>query len=120
METNKVWYVNVYGVVQCYGGGEEGGWYYSQGTFLNVEFVSIKEKEAHAFACHHPKQLMIDKAENKGIYHEGHGAHDGVDDAGNPDDDYLMRGGAWGYEKVKVIVQDHPGVDFPRQRPRYE
>ena len=120
METNKVWYVNVYGVVQCYGGAEEGGWYYSQGTFLDVQFVSLKEKEAHAFASHYRKQLMADKAEKQGLYHEGHGPHDGVDGAGNPDDDYLMRGGAWGYEKVKVIVQDHPGVDFPRQRPRYE
>ena len=31
------WYVNVYEVYRAYGGPEEGGWYYDEGTLLDCQ-----------------------------------------------------------------------------------
>ena len=45
----------------------------------------------------------------------------GVTPDGNPDDDYIMVGGAWGHSELQVLVREEIGVEFfPAERPRYE
>ena len=108
------YYVNKYEIDRCYGGPEEGGWYYSSGEFLGRLAGPFSER----------KDAEVWKLENcpNGIpteYKMGHGPYVGVDPDGNGDDDYLLRGGAWGRGTIKAVIEQHTGKDFPETRPYY-
>ena len=114
---NTVYYANVYEVGREFGGAEEGGSYYDAWTYLNVVAVGLDEATVEQKATEYRMQLIADRTEEKGVYHMGHGPHDGADPDGNGDDAYLLRGGRWGRDKIEVRVQDHPGKDGNNYRP---
>ena len=115
-------FVNVYEVHRCYGGPEEGGWHYNAGEFLQCHWgysvlatlrvMSSAQARAKAVA-HYTKT-------HNSQYHMGHGPHDGCDPNGPPDDQYLLRGGAWGYGELSVYVESKPGKHFPTHTPHYQ
>ena len=108
-------YVNVYEVSKCYGGPEEGGWWYNAGE-LRESFGPITEVKAEYLAT-----SIREGDKPRWQYQMGFNSTDGCDPDGNGDDSYLMRGGPWGRAKIKVYVQDKPGVKrFPEERPYYE
>ena len=111
----KYWYVNVYSVGDAYGGPEEGGWWYSVGEFLESKGQFSTKPAAEEY-----KAQVEANVEQTGTYNMGNGPHDGVGPDGEPDDAYLTRGGTWGEEKIKVLVQSYPGRNFPQERPFYE
>ena len=41
-----MYYVNLYQTTKCYGGPEEGGWYYEEGVYHSCEGAYSNEKEA--------------------------------------------------------------------------
>jgi len=115
-------HLNVYEIDQCYGGPEEGGWYYSAGLFHKCigTFTDTDEGRKNAEAA--KKVFRIAEKENKRDHRDykmGHGAHDGVDPDGEADDRYMIPGGAWGYGEVRAVIQDHEGRNFPETRPYY-
>ena len=129
-------HVNIYEVNQCYGGPEEGGWYYTAGDFIRCigTFPDNKEGRQAAEALRKTYlalQQSLDLfmpggeedvcpfADNSPDYKMGYGPHDGVDADGEPDDRYLIPGGAWGYSEIKALIQAHKGMNYPETRPYY-
>ena len=111
-----MYYVNLYQTTKCYGGPEEGGWYYEEGVYHSCEGAYSNKDEAWAKARRvQPKLKPTSERE-----HMGYGPHDGAAPEGNGDDRYLLRGGAWGRGKFAIKVQEHPGENYPQQRPYYE
>ena len=110
-------YVNVYETYQCYGGPEEGGWWYMAGELVECLGPMPKvEAEAIAKAIRYGTDYKV-----KSRYLMGYNSTDGCDSEGNPDDDYIMVGGAWGQTEVISLVNDERGEEFfPAERPRYE
>jgi|TARA_Y100000310_G_C20363306_1_gene660004 hypothetical protein len=106
-------FVNMYEAIQCYGGPEEGGWFYEEGIFLRC-YGYYSNKVAEEI-----KKLILAKLEHKPTYRMGHGAHDGVDPEGFGDNHYLIPGGAWGNDKIVIRVEDYKGYDYPQRQPRY-
>ena len=107
-------FVNMYITTRCYGGPEEGGWFYEEGEFLKCYgYYSRKTAEE-------VKKLILAKLEHKPVYHTGCGDHDGVDPQGFGDDHYLIPGGAWGNDNIVIILEAHMADDYPTCTPRYE
>ena len=114
---NKNLYVNVYDTYQCYGGPEEGGWWFRAGELVKC-LGPMPRAEAEAIAKDIRKG---DECKVKSEYLMGYNSTDGCDSDGNPDDDYIMVGGAWGHSELQVLVREEIGVEFyPAERPRYE
>lgn len=121
------WYVNVYQVYRAYGGPEEGGWWYNEGTLLDCQLFDYwgeddlkgnkQRQRAIAYAEHIKTQLEKSGSLECAL---GSGEHDGVNVMGEGDDSYLMRGGAWGEGKYVIEVSTQRGEDFPKERPHYE
>ena len=115
-------HVNIYEVSQCYGGPEEGGWYYTAGSFIRCIGTFPDNKEGRQDAESFRKAYLESKPDDRYLmpdYNMGHGSHDGVDANGEPDDRYLIPGGAWGYSEIKALIQDHKGMNYPETRPYY-
>jgi hypothetical protein len=112
----KLWYVNAYEVSSAYGGPEEGGWYYTEQLLEKTLKMFVTRKQAEDYA-----EITNNKMQDitSGNYQMGHGAHDGVDDNGEPDDDYLLPGGHWGECEMVALVEDHKGRDKPEEQPYY-
>jgi hypothetical protein len=108
-------YVNVYEVRSCYGGGEEGGWWYNAGEPVGCKGRFADPQTAYALA----KELRK-KIQQPTEYHMGFNSLDGCDSDGNGDDNYITVGGAWGKSDIVVSVESHPPREFPEERPRYE
>tara|TARA_R100001530_G_C4265363_1_gene141657 strand:- start:325 stop:663 length:339 start_codon:yes stop_codon:yes gene_type:complete len=108
------YYVNKYEIDNCYGGPEEGGWYYTRGIFIEClagpfsKRINAKNWKLKTF----PHGISTE-------YKMGHGPHDGVDSDGNGDDNYLLCGGAWGQGSIKAVIEEHTGKDFPETQPYY-
>lgn len=119
------YYINVYDVGQAYGGPEEGGWWYATGEFIKTIGTAATLEEAIAIqdayeACKAWAVNGATKLKRQTAYRMGHGQHDGVDANGDGDDSYLMRGGRWGEGSLKASIEEHPGRDYPTERPRYD
>ena len=107
-------FVNQYEVYRCFGGPEEGGWYYDRGKFIScLAGPFTREEDARNW-----KREFTQKRSTQ--YKMGHGAHDGADPDGHGDDNYLMLGGAWGEGSLEAYVESHEGKNFPETRPHYE
>ena len=120
---NRTLFVNVYREEQCYGGPEEGGWFYNSGEFLYCGGMYRDPGTDWRFGGRAPRvaQIITKRHEDyKPTYHMGKGPHDGVDSEGHGDDHYLLQGGAWGDDKVTVLIEEHMGRDYPKYRPHYE
>jgi len=84
-------YVNVYEITRCYGGPEEGGWWYDTGVTLISEEVSNMEEAYN-------RRLEL------------------LEDYPRTDRRYSVLGG----DDYDILIEDTPGEDFPAYRPRYE
>ena len=113
---NKKTFINIYRTTRCYGGAEEGGWYYTQGEFIQ-SFGMYSEKRASR--VRQVVQRILDNEKAEPTYHMGYGDHDGTDSAGFADDNYLIKGGAWGNDAIEIRLEDHAGRNFPKYRPTY-
>lgn len=85
-------FVNVYMVRRCYGGSEEGGWWFDAGELLETVVVASADAEERA------------KALEAQYSNEGR----------RPLSSVLSSG------EFRVSVDDKPGEDYPRERPHYE
>jgi hypothetical protein len=116
-----MWYINVYRVSRAFGGHEEGGWYYDDGTFIQEAGQTPNEAAAQELKnkiLEHIKKGKINFSLEQNQM--GMNPYDGADPSGYGDDNYLIKGGKWGDEKIKVYVQNHKGRDFPEERQYYE
>ena len=133
------YYFNVYLKERRYGGPEEGGWFYTwyefQTTLESRSLFSTSEE-----ACGHAADLTAKiREDQEPIYHMGNGPDDGINEAGEGDDRYLLPGGSWGEDEVLVSAELLPGkegykpgiwdwtddtyslpVPVPQQSPSYE
>lgn len=110
-------FVNVYEVSSCYGGPEEGGWWFPSGELVKA-FGPFENDDAHHIAADLRKGEW-EQVNKK--YQMGFHSQDGAGPDGEPDDGFLMRGGAWGSSSIHVYVQDNVGAPFfPDEIPRYE
>ena len=115
-------YLNTYSAVDCYGGPEEGGWWYATyEPIASVPFDGDREdafKEARSLNSYYHE---VEKANRFGrTYHMGYSEHDGANPDGHGDDSYLIPGGAWGYERTVVKVEERFAEYHPKERPYYE
>lgn len=108
-------HVNLYAKTQCYGGPEEGGWFYTALGPVECAGIYNDDDEAQAAA-----DALRNEIEQPDVYHMGVNDMDGCDPDGISDDDYLMVGGAWGEAQLVVRIEDHLPQPYPQERPRYE
>jgi hypothetical protein len=111
-------FVNLYRTTRAYGGPEEGGWWYTQGEI--VQSFGMYSTQDRAKRVKQIVQKVIDNERKQPTQHTGYGDHDGVDAAGNGDDNYLIRGGAWGAEDLEIRLETKQGTNFPQYRPVYD
>jgi hypothetical protein len=109
-----LFYLNEYSTERAYGGGEEGGWWYNIGTYIQTH-MAFKSREA-ADAGYKLLTEAI-KSREVGPYKMGVGPLDGVDLAGEPNDAYLTVGGVWGCSKPVIMVEEHPGKNWDDYSP---
>lgn len=109
------YYINVYDVGSAYGGPEEGGWWYDTGEFIKTIGTAATLEEARAL-----RNNVAEVMSRSTAYRMGHGEHDGVDANGDADDSFLILGGVWGEGSIEAHVEEHPGRNYPTERPRYE
>ncbi len=88
-------YVNAYAVGLCYGGPEEGGWYYDIGTPLESVRVHGSWSDANE-----ARETLRAKLESD--YARGHNR-------------YSVLGG----DDLEIGIEDAPGEAYPTERPYY-
>ena len=114
-------YLNTYQIWQCYGGPEEGGWWYPAGTpvqsvFLGdqsaEEYVEAREWEDIKDLCEKATINYTEGREPKPIRNStgGYNFMPGSDIPSTyvRDDDYTS------------VIEDHYAEDYPQEKPRYE
>lgn len=121
------WYVNVYEVYRAYGGPEEGGWYYDEGTLIDCQMFDywgpddLKDNKQRQRAVDYAEHIKAELEKSGSLeYALGSGEHDGVNMMGEGDDNYLMKGGSWGEGKYVITVSTNRGESYPKERPHYE
>ena len=102
-------FVNVYDAASAYGGPEEGGWFYNDYTFIGC-YGAFPDFESADLRAKEVKEAL--KKDEPTVYHMGHGPQDGVNEAGEGDDAYLLRGGRWGKSSYSTLVQEEQGKNF--------
>jgi hypothetical protein len=95
--TVHIAYVNVFDVTRCFGGPEEGGWWYDAGECIESHRVAATTEEELDTMC----RDLIDKLR---------------EDYPRTGKRYSVLGGI----DYDVFRQDHEGRDFPECIPRYE
>lgn len=90
------WYLNEYTTDRRYGGPEEGGWWYETGHFEHCHGTFANRDDALTALTEHQAWLRAKRAHLHPI--------DSVLCTGWPD----------------LRVQNHPGTDYPTQRPHYQ
>lgn len=90
-------YVSAYTVDRCYGGAEEGGWYYDWYTFVSVVATRPTWEEARAFAN------LLDDAQREQDREEGK----------------RERWSVIGSADTVYIVENVPGEERSTERPYY-
>ena len=109
-------FVNVYTVEQCYGGPEEGGWWYSYYNFQGCHGLYEQSRAEKV------RKIVEQAYKNyKPTYHMGNGPWDGADAEGHGDDHYLSIGGARGEDKIDIWCQEEYGKEYSKRqrRPTY-
>lgn len=96
-EDEEIHYVNEYELNRGYGGPEEGGWWFDTGRFVR---------------CHGVFKSLDDARRLAGLLRDGEIAEKRA--GCYPPGSVLCAG--W----PEVLVEDHPGRDYPRRRPHYE
>ncbi len=93
----KTKYLNIYELDRCFGGPEEGGWWYTAGTLLSSTEVPA---DANADELHYEADAKC-AAENGQLKWNLYSVN--------------YRGG---YTEARL--EDTPGADFPAETPHYE
>jgi hypothetical protein len=120
------WYVNIYKVDRAYGGPEEGGWYYDVGELVESKCFSWAGSDYHEGtsydnAIDYSEQVEKELMQSEKLpYNMGYGPHDGCDNDGNGDDNYLIPGGNWGEGSYKIEVSPKKGANYPTERPYWD
>ena len=110
-------YLNIYELGEAYGGPEEGGWWYTVGN--PVESQSYADEELKRMQ--RTRQVLNERFQQAdSTYAMGYGNHDGINEEGFGDDNFLMKGGVWGRINLTARIEDHPAKGFPSERPYYE
>lgn len=91
-------YLNEYDASRMYGGPEEGGWWYDVGDYLKCHGV-FPTREAARAHLETPEMVAYVRGRQAGRHRPS---------------SLLCYG--W----PVVYVEQHPGCNFPRERPRYE
>ena len=91
------YYVNEYRTDRARGGPEEGGWYYDTGEYVKCHGVHLDRAAAEQQAV--SLAAYLDNA-NEGLHSPGS----------------VLSEGDWS----ALYIEEHPGEDFPTERPRYE
>lgn len=113
--------LSLYSVSECYGGPEEGGWWYNN---YHLKAYRICRTEEEATKTRKEMQKCVDEQEK--IYkRERHRYYETLPD---PDETPCPVGGAEGYiptgwsdgEQYVIIVEDNPGDHETKGRPHYE
>ena len=106
--------IGIYELRQCYGGAEEGGWYYEDGEKIkeiNKSFLLPELAEKYAdrlYECLHHKPQLILKRENK--YHTTQAETD----------EDICRGESFGNAKYDIKISQEPLNDYwLTERPYY-
>ena len=94
-QARRAFHLNEYLTDRAFGGGEEGGWWYDTGVFVKCHGTFPTREEA--FAARDALDAYV--AERR----EGFEPPDSVRCTGWPD----------------LLVEQHPGANFPARRPRY-
>ena len=95
--SNGLRWVNAYLVDRCYGGPEEGGWWFDSGESIATVPMSPGTSEADA-------EREVERLRR--IF----------SDEGSDRDRSSVLGGP----NLEVWIEDHQGRDFPEARPHYE
>ena len=91
-------FVNVYRIDRAYGGPEEGGWYFTYGEFSDGTAVPDEREED----VEHAKS-------------DAQARCDALNENRNSDIGSVLSEGQY-----VVMVESHPGKDFPETQPYYE
>jgi len=99
-------FVNAYEVGQCWGGPEEGGWWYDAGTPL----ASI------------PARTDEEVAQARAVLFELFGPSFGLTTTGEKDEesDHRPRTSVIGDNDLEIYVEESVAAPFPTVRPHYE
>lgn len=90
-------YVNVYDITRCFGGPEEGGWWYDAGECIQIHRVAGRNEAE----CSNMAHALRDRLRA---------------DFPKTDKRYSVLGG----DDYDIFIEDEPGRDFPQYTPRYE
>ena len=112
-------FVNAYDVSSNYGGPEEGGWYYDSGEFLEG-VPATNEQQAQEIQQKLEAKYMGQNAERQppgttmlndpdAVIPEDWEPQSQADD-----ESYVHSEG-----EIRVLIEEHPGRDFPTERPYY-
>jgi hypothetical protein len=99
-------FVNAYAVCRCYGGPEEGGWWYDAGTPL-ASIPAVTDEDIAAAKTRLWTLL---------------GADYGRLPTGEPDldSDHRDRSSVIGDDDLEIYIEDECAAPFPDRRPHYE
>ena len=93
---SRTFYVNEYEVDQAFGGPEEGGWNYTHGRFIQCHGNAGTEPEARELREKMEPQVAQANSARPSL------------------SSVRSRG------RLELRIEEHPGADFPQQRPFYE
>ena len=109
-------HVNVYKIDRRFGGPEEGDWYFDSGTLVSDDLFSNLE-----LATEYAKKIQKELESSDELpYEMGTGPNDGLDPNGDPDDNYIQRGGSWGTGSYQINVERKVGANYPTETPRWD
>lgn len=112
--------VSIYGIAQCYGGPEEGGWWYDH---LRLEAYRICKTEEEARETKRQMREFVDQKneEYKANKYRHYEALPDPDEYPDPscNEGYIPTGWSDG-EEFEIITENYPGENETQGRPVYE
>ena len=113
------YYVSLYRVEQCYGGPEEGGWWYDLWTIVRYKPV---QTENEGYSLVEKMHELIRVAEGQEPYVDRFASLPDEDEvpcpAGYPEG-YIPTGFS-SSEKLQAVVEEYPGENRTKEIPHYE
>lgn len=101
--------VGIYEVERCYGGPEEGGWWYDWYTLS--DFVCCSNNATAKKVCEHLRA---------GIENESLSSCRGFECLPDNDDNHIPIGFSGSARNIEVFVEEEVGESATRERPHYE
>lgn len=94
----------IYAITSCYGGAEEGGWYYEDGNLIHTFTKKFQDQETNAEIIDYAFRLE-NVLEKKSSLILNHKKKYHITNAET--DEEIFRGEAIGYEKLRVEFGEH-------------